>query len=58
MDEAVIGDGKRVIIFISNDPILGKMREVWFTHGQYLYQITADIGLDVELSGMMNTFRL
>ena len=51
---ATIG-GADTLVFFSEDPSLGKLREVWFSQGGYLYQITASAAFDEELSKIMAT---
>lgn len=52
---AAIG-GADALIFFSEDPSLGKLREAWFSRGGYLYQVTAPAAFDGELSKIMATF--
>jgi len=45
----------RALIFLSDDPDIGKTREVWFTHGGYLYEITTYAHLDSWLAQILST---
>jgi len=53
----VLVDGARGTIFFSEDPTAGRMREVWFIHGDYLYEVTTYHLLDEWLSYIMTTWR-
>lgn len=52
----VIIAGETAILFWSNDSVLGKTREVWFTHGMTLYQVSSAATLDATLSRVMATW--
>lgn len=57
--EALIGPSKdiRALLFWSEDPAIGRTREVWFVHNSYLYEITTYAHLDSWLAGLMTTWR-
>ena len=69
LPEAIIEEPTRVIlnpeaenptealIFWSNDPAIGKTREVWFAEGDYIYEITTYAHLDAWLAGLMATWQ-
>lgn len=56
--EVILGDDptKRALIFFSDDPLLGKTREVWIVHNMMLYQITARAETDALLADIMKTW--
>jgi len=54
--EIVLHNGTHALAFFSDDAILGRLREVWFLHGGYLYEVTTYDTLDSWLSGIMQTF--
>lgn len=54
--EVVIGSGQRALVFWSNDPVIGRLREVWFIHGGFLYEVTTYAPLDEWLSEIMSTW--
>ena len=53
--EIVLSNGTNALAFWSNGGVLGEMREVWFLHGGYLYEVTAYASLDSWLAGIMQT---
>lgn len=53
----VLVDGARGTIFFSTDESVGETREVWFIHGDYLYEVTAPKQLDEWISGIVSTWR-
>jgi hypothetical protein len=55
--EVVLDDGTRALIFFSESPVLGTLREVWFIHDGYLYEVTTYAEFDVWLTGIMKTWR-
>lgn len=55
--EVVLGDGTRALIFFSNSPLLGTLREVWFIRGGYLYEVTTYARFDTWLTDIMKTWR-
>jgi len=48
---------QEAFLFWSRDPVLGKTREVWFTRGEYLYEITTYEHLDSWLAKILSTWR-
>lgn len=54
---AASGQNHRALLFWSEDPQIGRTREVWFVHGGYLYEITAYAEMDELLAGIMSTWR-
>lgn len=50
-------DGAHAVVFVTNDPSLGKTREVWFAHGGFLYQVTSRMEFDRVLAEIMATFK-
>jgi len=55
--EAILGDGTHALIFWSNDPTIGRTREVWFSHAGYLYEVSTYAHLDTWLAHLMTTWR-
>ena len=57
--QALIGPEKDMpaLIFLSQDPAAGKIREVWFVHDGYLYQVSAYEEFDAMLATVMGTWR-
>lgn len=53
---AIIGGDLRALIFVSYDQIIGETREVWFSEGDFLYQITAYLDYDAELAQILSTW--
>lgn len=54
--EVIIGGGNHALLFFS-EVALGRMREVWFLHGDYLYEVTTIADLDDWLSSILATWR-
>jgi hypothetical protein len=46
----------RALIFWSEDPIVGRLREVWFIHDGFIYEVTAYSELDEWLGTIMQTW--
>ena len=44
-------------MFFSKNGLMGDTREVWFTHGGYLYEVTTYKELDPWLSGIMASWK-
>jgi len=57
VQEVVLGDGTRALIFWSEDSFIGRTREVWFLSGNYLYEITTYADLDVWLAEVLKTWK-
>lgn len=55
--EVVIGGGQRALIFWSEDSAVGRLREVWFIHDGFLYEVTTYAELDDWLANILNTWR-
>ena len=45
------------LAFWSEDAVIGKTREVWFTHDGNLYEITARADFDTMLAGILSTWQ-
>ncbi|MBI1956940.1 MAG: hypothetical protein HYS44_00570 [Candidatus Niyogibacteria bacterium] len=57
VQEVILGDGTRALIFWTEDPSLGRTREVWFTSmGIRLYEITTYEHLDSWLAMILSTW--
>lgn len=54
--EIIIGGNTRGLMFFSEGP-LGRLREVWFLYGGFLYEITTHEDLDEWLSHIMTTWK-
>ena len=50
-------DGATGAAFLSKNAALGATREVWFTHGGFLYEVTTLAPLDAWLDGIMQSWR-
>ena len=50
-------DGATGAAFVSKNAALGATREVWFTHGGFLYEVTTLAPLDAWLDGIMQSWR-
>ena len=55
--EIVVGEGIRALLFGSSNPLFGEMREVWFLHDGYLYEVTTYADLESWLSSIMESWR-
>lgn len=57
--EVFVGEEEniRALVFWSEDPFIGRLRELWFIHDGYLYEITTPAELDLWLAGIMKTWR-
>lgn len=59
LQEAIIGGAAgqniRALLFWSEDPLIGRTREIWFIHNGYLYEVTAYANMDNLLAGIMST---
>lgn len=53
---AITISGAPALIFWSEDEVLGKTREVWFTHKEALFQVSAPAVFDQTLSQVMATW--
>lgn len=49
--------GEKALVFFSTDPDIGDVREVWFVHGNHLYQASTYAKYDELLAKVMRTFR-
>ena len=54
--EIIFGDNIRGLVFFSTSDI-GDMREVWFIHKGYLFEVTTYKELDTWLAEIMNTWK-
>ena len=57
--DVLIGEGKTInaVIFLSTNPSFGKTREVWFVHGENLYQVTTYEGQDNLIGPILDTLK-
>ena len=46
----------QALVFWSEDPAIGRTREVWFVHDNYLYEVTSFAHLDTLLAGILSTW--
>jgi len=56
--EVMIGarEDVRAVIFFSEHPTLGRLREVWFIHDGFLYEVAARAELDLWLAEILKTW--
>ena len=54
--EIVVAGGINALAFLS-EGLLGQMREIWFLHNGYLYEITTYAHLDSWLAQILSTWR-
>ena len=54
--DIVIGEGITALAFFSNSK-LGELREVWFIHDGYLYQLTTYKEWDEWLANIMKSWK-
>jgi hypothetical protein len=50
-------DGTAATEFFSTNPVLGASREIWFLHGDFLYEVTTPQPLDSWLLQIMQTWQ-
>jgi len=50
-------DGAEALVFNSNEATIGETYEVWFVHGEYLYQAMTYAGKAEELNEVLNTWK-
>lgn len=55
--EVVLGDGVRALIALSDDPAIGRTREVWIISDGILYQITAREEADPWIAEVMKSWK-
>ena len=55
--EAVLGADLHALIFWSQNPEIGKTREVWIVHEGAVYQITAPAAFDTKLAKIVGTWK-
>lgn len=55
--EVIIGDNIRALLFWSEDPLIGRTREVWFVHDSNLYEITTYAEFDSLLVQVLSSWR-
>ena len=53
--EITLGDGTRALTFESQGP-LGTMREVWFLHDAYLFELTGYVELQAHVVEVIRTW--
>ena len=54
--EIIIGDNIQALLFWSEDPFIGRTREVWFSYGENLYEITTYAHLGLWLAQILSTW--
>lgn len=57
LQEKKLQNGNSVLIFLTNNSSLGKVREVWFIYNEYLYQISALQEFDNKLNEILSTWK-
>ncbi len=55
--EVIIGDNQRALVFWSTDPSVGRLREVWFIHKGFLYEVSTYAEFDQWLGGVLQTWK-
>ena len=50
-------DGVRATAFFGQNPIMGDTREIWFTHGGYLFEVETYWFLNGWLAEIMKTWK-
>lgn len=55
--EIIIGSGMRALLFESTDSLLGPLREVWFIHNGYLFEVTVPTGNDPWIAEILGTIK-
>ncbi len=53
----ILVDGAAATQFLSTNPVMGASRELWFLHGDFLYEVTASPSLDSWLLQIMQTWQ-
>jgi hypothetical protein len=56
-ENRILKNGAPGLIFFSQEPSLGRTREVWFIHNGYLYQVSTYVELDRWLANILSTWR-
>ena len=56
-EEAILADGTHALLFWSEERGVGKTREVWVIHKNFLYQISALAQFDSLLAQVMGTWK-
>ncbi len=56
-EHEIMLDGTRALAFFSENLVLGETREVWFLKNGFLYEITAQKGLDNWLAEILSTWK-
>jgi len=57
LQEVIIGSDTHALLFWSEDPDIGRTREVWFTHSGNLYEVTTYAHLDLWLAKILSTWK-
>lgn len=57
VQQRLLKNGVPGLIFFSQESSLGKTREVWFIHNEYLYQVSTYAELDGWLASILSTWR-
>lgn len=55
--EVVIGDGIHAVLFYSEDPAVGTLRELWFMHEGFLYEVSTPEQFDAYIASVMDTIQ-
>lgn len=56
-EDVLLNNDLHALTFLTEDPLLGTLREVWFLNNGYLYEVTASIDLDSWLLEIMQTWK-
>lgn len=56
-EQRVLKNGAAALIFFSEEPSLGEIREIWFVYNGYLYQISTYATLDSLVAEILETWK-
>jgi hypothetical protein len=56
-EQRVLKNGAVALIFFSQEPSIGEIREIWFVYNGYLYQISTYKELDSLVADILETWR-
>jgi len=57
LGRGVGGDDINALLFWSDGSVIGRTREAWFVHKEFLYEFTAYAHLDIWLAKILSTLR-
>lgn len=56
-EQRVLKSGAVALIFFSQEPSLGEIREIWFIYNNYLYQVSTYAALDSLVTKILETWK-